>query len=50
MSEKNTAAMELGRLGGLKKVPKGFAKMDPERRTAVAKKAAEVRWPKKATA
>lgn len=48
MAEKNSAAVELGRLGGQKKVPKGFAKMNPVRLAEVAKKAAEMRWPKKA--
>jgi hypothetical protein len=42
---KNPAAVSLGRQGGKAKVPKGFAKMDPERRAAIAKKAAESRWP-----
>ena len=32
---KNPAAVALGRLGGLKKVPKGFATMDPERRSVL---------------
>lgn len=47
MAKKNSAAVELGRRGGQKKVPKGFSKMDPERRAEVAKKAAEARWGKK---
>lgn len=32
--------------GGLKRTPKGFAKMDKERRSEVAKKAAQARWEK----
>jgi hypothetical protein len=44
MAKKNSAAVELGRLGGQVKVPKGFSTMDPERRKEVAKKAAAKRW------
>jgi hypothetical protein len=47
MAKKSSAAVELGRKGGLKKVPKGFSKMNPERRAEVAKKAAAARWGKK---
>lgn len=47
-TKKNSAAVELGRLGGKVKVPKGFSTMDPERRAEVSKKAAEKRWGKKA--
>jgi hypothetical protein len=45
--KKNSAAMELGRLGGQAKVPKGFSTMDPARRAEISKKAAEKRWGKK---
>jgi general stress protein YciG len=48
--KKNAAAVQLGRLGGQKKVPKGFSTMDPERRAEVGKKAAQKRWGKKKTA
>ena len=44
---KNAAAVELGRRGGLKKVPKGFAKMTLKRRQEIAKQAAEARWGEK---
>lgn len=47
MAKKSSAAVELGRKGGLKKVPKGFSKMNPERRAEVAKNAAAARWGKK---
>ena len=43
-TKKNAAAVELGRRGGQKKVPKGFSTMDPERRSEVSKKAARARW------
>ena len=50
MAKKNAAAVELGRRGGLVKVPKGFAVLTEEQRTANASAAAKVRWakPKKA--
>ena len=35
---------EAGRRGGLAKVPKGFSKMDEERRREISKKAANKRW------
>ncbi len=35
---------EIGRKGGKAKVPKGLAKLSPERRSAIAKKAAAARW------
>lgn len=41
---KDPAAVSLGKRGGAKKVPKGFAKMDPERRAQIAKEAATKRW------
>jgi hypothetical protein len=44
---KNRAAVLLGRRGGKKCVPKGFAKMSPARRKEIAKKAAAARWGKK---
>ena len=47
VKKKNPAAVELGRLGGKVKVPKGFSKMTKKRREEVAKKAAEARWGKK---
>lgn len=37
---------EAGRRGGLAKVPKGFSKMEEERRKKIAKKAAYKRWGK----
>lgn len=45
---------ELAKLGGRKKVPKGFSAMDPERRSEIAAQAAAKRWaakraPKKRT-
>lgn len=46
-ARKNPAAVSLGRRGGKAKVPKGFSKMDPERRAAIARAAAEKRWGKK---
>lgn len=41
---KNPAAVELGRLGGLKGGKARAAKLSPEKRKAIAKKAAEKRW------
>ena len=41
------AAAALGKKGGKVKVAKGFSKMDPERRSAIAKAAAAKRWAKK---
>ena len=35
---------EAGRRGGLAEVPKGFSKMDEERRKEIARKAANKRW------
>ena len=46
-TKKNSAAVELGRLGGSKKVAKGFSTMDPELRAAAGRKGAEKRWGKK---
>ena len=36
----------MGRKGGAARVPKGFATMDPERRSKLAKAAAKKRWKK----
>jgi hypothetical protein len=33
-----------GKIGGAKKVPKGFSTMDPERRKEIAQKAIATRW------
>jgi hypothetical protein len=43
-SEKNAAAVTLGRLGGLKGGKARAAKLSPTERRAIAKKAARVRW------
>jgi hypothetical protein len=45
--EKNAAAVALGRLGGLKGGKARAAKLSPEERKEIAKKAAEKRWGKK---
>ena len=44
MAKKNPAAVELGRRGGLKKVPKGFARISLKKRREIARKAAAARW------
>jgi general stress protein YciG len=44
---KDKAAVSLGRKGGKAKVPKGFAKMDPEKLREIGRKTAEKRWGKK---
>jgi hypothetical protein len=41
---KNPAAVELGRLGGLKGGKARAAKLSPAKRKAIAKKAAKKRW------
>lgn len=41
---KNPAAVELGRLGGLKGGKARAEKLSPERRSEIAKKAAAARW------
>lgn len=41
---KNPAAVALGRLGGLKGGKARAAKLSPERRREIAKKAAQARW------
>ena len=45
--EKNPAAVELGRLGGLKGGKARAAKLTPEERSESARKAAKARWEKK---
>ncbi len=42
--EKNPAAVALGRLGGKKGGPARAAKLTPEQRKEIAKKAAAARW------
>lgn len=42
--EKNAAAVELGRMGGLKGGRARAAKLTPEQRSEIAKKAAAKRW------
>jgi hypothetical protein len=44
--EKNPAAVELGRLGGLKGGKARAAKLSAKQRRAIAKKAAKARWKK----
>ena len=43
-TKKNKAAMELGRLGGLKGGKARADKLTPERRSEIARKAANRRW------
>jgi hypothetical protein len=45
--EKNKAAQELGRLGGLKGGKARAEKLAPEQRSEIARKAARARWEKK---
>ena len=45
--KKNSAAVELGRRGGLKGGKARAAKMTPEQRSESARKAAKARWEKK---
>lgn len=45
-SDKNSAAVELGRLGGLKGGPARAAKLSAKKRSEIAKKAAAARWHK----
>lgn len=47
--EKNPHAQALGRLGGLKGGKARAAKLTPEERTEIAKKAAATRWGKSET-
>ena len=42
--EKNSAAVELGRLGGLKGGKARARKLSPDRRKQIARKAARTRW------
>lgn len=44
--EKNPAAVALGRMGGLKGGKARAEAMTPERRSEIARKAAETRWKK----
>jgi len=46
-STKNPAAVALGRLGGLKGGKARAARLSPERRVEIAKKAAQARWSNK---
>ena len=46
-SEKNPAAVALGRLGGLKGGKARAEKLSPKKRKEIAKKAAQKRWGKK---
>jgi len=43
-SQKNPAAVALGKLGGKKGGPARAAKLTPEQRKEIARKAAEARW------
>jgi hypothetical protein len=45
-SGKNPAAVELGRLGGLKGGPARASKLSPERRKEIAQNAVNARWDK----
>lgn len=45
--EKNPAAVALGKLGGLKGGKARAAKLTPEQRSEIAKKAAKIRWKNK---
>ena len=45
--EKNKAAVELGRLGGLKGGKARAEKLTKEQRSEIARKAAKARWEKK---
>ncbi len=47
MPEKNKAAQELGRRGGLKGGKARAEKLSPERRKEIAREAAKARWAKK---
>lgn len=44
LKEKNPAAVSLGRLGGLAGGKARAKKLSPERRKAIAQKAAKMRW------
>jgi hypothetical protein len=45
--DKNPAAVELGRLGGQVRVPKGFAVLTKEQRKEAARIGATARWEKR---
>jgi general stress protein YciG len=45
--DKPMTISEMARKGGQAKVPKGFAKMDPERRSELAKKGAKAKAKKR---
>jgi len=45
-SGKNPAAVQLGRLGGIKGGPARARKLTGEQRSAIARKAAQARWAK----
>lgn len=47
---KNQAAVQLGKLGGLKGGKARAASLTPERRKEIAQKAAKARWEKRAVA
>lgn len=47
-SDKNPAAVELGRRGGLKGGKARAEKMTPEERSSAARKAAQARWSREA--
>lgn len=42
-TKKNPAAVALGRLGGAKRVPKGFAKISAKRRKQISRQGVEAR-------
>jgi hypothetical protein len=44
MPKKNAAAVELGRKGGKKKVPKGLSMMDPEEARRIRSLGGKARW------
>jgi len=46
---KNPAAVSLGRKGGLKKVPKGLAKMSAKKRREIQAAGGRASWAKKRT-
>jgi hypothetical protein len=46
-SEKNPAAVALGRLGGLKGGPARAKRLSPKKRKEIAQRAAKTRWAKK---
>jgi hypothetical protein len=48
--KKNQAAVELGRLGGIKGGKARAEKLTPEQRSEIAKKAAAVRWSRQGNA